>query len=205
MSTNKGFALVDYDVHSDGKDKDAHLVTYQIIYQNLGSLALRFTDSVYMVKQESAALLNMAFAKINDDLKRRKLAQVEFHVTEVSEKAYLQMRSRSVKSLNDQAREIGKSLLARIERLEAKFNDKTDDVEAHLYKSRLAIARARRELDEARGLAVLFVIEKDSMVAIEATQKIVEAEATSRQMKKDAKKAADAKEEAKTEAQPATV
>lgn len=199
--SNKGFALVDYDVHSDGKDKDAHLVTYQIIYQNLGSLALRFTDSVYMVKQESAALLNMAFAKINDDLKRRKLAQVEFHVTEVSEKAFLQMRSRSVKSLNDQAREIGKSLLARIDRLEAKFNDKTDDVEAHLYKSRLAIARARRELDEARGLAVLFVIEKDSMVAIEATQKIVEAEATSRQMKKDAKKA----EEAKAEATPATV
>lgn len=192
---DKGFALVDYDVHADSKDKDAHLATYQVIYANLAGIALRFTDSVYMVKQENANITNMAFTKINDDLKKKKLAQVEFHVTEVSHDAYLKMRSRSIKSLNDQAREIGASLIARIERLEAKFNEKTDDVEAHLYKSRLAIARARRELDEARGLAVMFMIEKDATVALEASAKIVEAEATKRQLKKDAKKAEEAKAE----------
>lgn len=193
---NKGYALVDYDVHADSKDKDAHLVTYQLIYAHLGGIALRFTDSVYIVKQENANLTNMAFTKINDELRKRKLAQVEFHVTEVSHDAYLKMRSRSIKSLNDQVREIGRSLIERIERLEAKFNDKTDDVEAHLYKSRLAVARARRELDEARGLATMFIIEKDAALGIEASLKIIEAEATKRQMKKDAKKAEEAKAEA---------
>ena len=198
---NKGYALVDYDVHADLKDKDAHLATYQLIYAHLGGIALRFTDSVYIVKQENANITNMAFAKINDELKKKKLAQVEFHVTEVSHEAYLKMRSRSVKSLNDQVREIAQSLLHRIERLEARFNEKTDDVEAHLYKSRLAVARARRELDEARGLATMFMIEKEAETALEASNKIIEAEALKRQAKKDAKKEAEKKAAESTPAQ----
>ncbi len=192
MTTNtNGYALVDYDVHKDPKlpaseAKKEVVATYTVIYKHLNRISLRFTDSVYMVRESFMHQVEIAFLKINEELREKEMLEVEFHVTPVSEEAVETMRSRSVKSLNEQTREVAASLIGRIERLEEKFNDATDDPNKHLYKVRLAVARAKRELEQARGLAMLFLIEGDVLSAIDATQKVIEVEAERRALKKAA-------------------
>ncbi len=188
--TKQGYALVDYDVHQDRKLTKAEakkevVATYTIIYKHLDRISLRFTDSVYMVREDYMHQVELAFLKINKELEEREMAQVEFHVTPIAEGAWEKMRNRSVKSLNDRTRQVGASLMARIERLEEKFNENIDDPNKHLYKTRLAIARAKRELNEARALALMFVIETDTLSAIEATKKVIDLEAERRMLKKD--------------------
>jgi len=194
-ATNSGWILVDYDVHKSNKpgEKDTHLETYGIIYNHLYPVAMQFSESVYMTRLAHAVKIEAAFMKINSELVKRGLQPVTFNVTEVTgEKMDAVMRNRSINAHKGLVRQIAASLSARIERLEAKFNATTDDVEAHLYKTRLAVARAKRELDNARGLVLLFALEGETDVAveIEASVKVIEAEADKRQMKKALAKAA---------------
>ncbi len=195
-SGGQRWRLVDYDVHrdpkaqqNDPKEKKRIVETYLTIYKHLGGVSLRFTDSVYMVREEFAQTVEVAFGKINLELKDAGYPEVEFHVTLIDESMAVLMRKRAVKSLNEQVREIGASLLKSIERLEKKFDPLTDDVNDHLKKTRLKIAEAKRNIEKARGLATLFVIEQDATSGIEAVRRVIEAEEEKRMMAKRMAKA----------------
>ena len=168
METQIEYALVDYDVHKDRS-------IYPLIYKHLKKVALLFTESVYMVNLGEAARVDKAFREINKDLLDAGKPQMTFNVTVIAERETEKMRARSVKALAEFAQFVGKSLLDRIERLEAKFNSNLDDPNAHIKKKGNALSRATRELNMARGLATLFLIEKEVEAAVEATQKILEA------------------------------
>lgn len=178
----QGYALVDYDVHQTP--------TYAVIYKHLGGIAVRFTESVYLIREAFMNVVEVAFSKINEELRERGLEAVDFNVTPVAGKAIDLMRRRSIKSLNAKVREIGASLLGKIERLEDKFDDVTGDVNKHLYRTRLAIAQAKRDVIKARGLATMFIIEGDAQAAIDATVSIIEAEGVKRAITKAEAKAA---------------
>lgn len=161
------YALVDYDVHKDPKAPKEHLSTYAIIYKHLDRISIKFSDSVYIVRGDRQYEVELAFANINKELREKGLKPVTHNITETAEKALEKMQKRSRMSLNERIREIGKSLLGKIERLEKKFNEVTGDVNDHLYKGRLVIAWAKRELDMARGVATMFLMDGDASVAME--------------------------------------
>lgn len=160
------YALVDYDVHDNPS-------LYPVIYAHLGKVAIRFTESVYLVNLAQANAVYGAFGTINTVLGTTGKTEVTFNVTEISETAEEVVRGRSIKALTNQVLEIGNRLLESIERMEQKFDVLTDDVEVFSTKRRNRITRAGRELKLARGLALLFLVEKDVEAAVEATQLVV--------------------------------
>jgi len=199
MSNMNGFALVDYDVHKGemtGETKAQATkrvaATYQEIYKHIYPISVRFTESVYVFKVAYTNAMNIAFVAVNDALAKKGFPPVTFNVTPIAESADGLMNDRVKRSLNDEIRSLGQSLLKSIEALEGKFNEKTDDVESFLYKTRLKIAQAKRDLDVARGLVLMFAVEKDAKDAIDAVTTIIAAEAVKRQMAKE-QNAADAK------------
>lgn len=160
------YALVDYDVHENPS-------LYPVIYANLGKVAIRFTESVYLVNLAQANDVYKAFSTINGILVSKSQPAVTFNVTEISETMSDAVRGRSINALTNQVHEIGNRLLESIERMEKKFDVLVDDVNVFSTKRRNRITRAGRELKIARGLALLFIIEKDIESAVEATQLVV--------------------------------
>ena len=161
------YALVDYDAHNRR--------LYPTIYKHLGPLSVPFTESVVMVNLAQVHKVHQAFDEINKDATKKGYGTLTFNITDVHPRKAHEMRERSVKAHGEQTRLIGKRLLEKLDRLEKRFKP-SDDVEAHVYKQRLLIAQAKRDLDEARGVALLFLIEKDAQHAIDASQKIVDAQ-----------------------------
>jgi hypothetical protein len=179
--TTLEYALVDYDV----RDVEHNKAVYPIIYHYMGPISIPYTESVDLVNIAYAHKVEEAFRKINSDLREKGLKEVEFHITEVAERAFEKVRNRSISSFKNLCSKIAQSLLDRIDRLEKRFNDKTDDVNEMLDKRNDAIAKARRELNEARGLAMIFLIEGEVKDAVESTHKIIEAQASLRDALKE--------------------
>lgn len=187
------YALVDYDAHNRR--------LYPTIYKHLGPLSVPFTESVVMVNLAQVHKVHAAFDAINKDASKKGFGTLTFNITDVHPRKASEMRERSIKAHGEQTRLIGKRLIEKLDRLEKRFKP-TDDVEKHVYKQRLLIAQAKRDLDEARGVALLFLIEKDAQQAVDASQKIVDAQRklwqdSRTKQREDRKKAQDKADEAK--------
>lgn len=169
------YALIRYDVHDTSEKREQAVQTYGVIYKYLDPIALRSTESVYIFRRDYMNAINIAFCKINDELSKRKVANVTFRITPVDKEGDADMRQEAVSALNDQVQRLAKSLQEKIGRIEKKFADGVDDVNEKLYKIRLVNAAAVRELKLARGLALQFLIEQDAQAAIEATTKVIAA------------------------------
>jgi hypothetical protein len=163
------FAILDYDVHSGAS-------VYPVIYKHLGGVSLPYTESVDLVNLAHAFKVEKAMNDINEDLRKKGKPQMTFNLTEISERSFDKVRERSKEALLNLVKAIGTSLMASIESLEKKFNDKTDDVEEHLMKKRLRLASAARDVKAAKGLALIFLLEKDVKSVIEAQEKLVTAQ-----------------------------
>lgn len=161
------WALVDYDAH------DRRL--YPTIYKHLGVVSVKLTESVVLINLAQVNRVHQAFSEINKEAGKRGTA-ITFNITDAHPRKAGELRQRAIKALNEQTRNIGKRLLKKIAFLEGKFNEKTDDVNAHVYKRRLVLAAAGREINAARAVAMLFLIDKDVSNAVEASQKVLDAQ-----------------------------
>lgn len=162
------YALVDYDVHKNQ-------AMYAVIYQNLGPVALFFTESVYLVNLAQSSRVYDAFNRINTALRAKGQAEITFNVTEISETMTAAVRERSVKALTMQVQEIAARLTHSIQNAEDRFDVLTDNVENLAAKIRNRIALAGRELKTAKGLALLFSIQPNVQTAVEVTEHVVAA------------------------------
>ena len=192
------YALVDYDAHDR--------TLYPTIYKHLGKLAIPFTESVVMVNLAKVHQVQDAFNQINKEASKRGRQPITFNITDTHPRKASELRERSIKAHNALTRTIGKRLLEKLDRAEKRFNAKTDDVEKQMYKQRLLIAAAKRDLDRARAVALLFLIEKDAAQAVEASQKIIDAQRKvwqdTRSKQRDEKKAAAEKDKPAKAAKP---
>lgn len=166
--TQVRYALVDYDVHGNTK-------AYNRIYTHLRKIAVMFTESVYMVNMAQAGKVHTVFEQINKDLADAGIGKLTFDTVEIAEREFEKMRQRSLEALTTQIGAITKSLNESIDRLEAQYNPKTDNPNDLIDKRKVAVATAKRKLKEARGVALLFMLDKNVASAIEATDKIIEA------------------------------
>jgi hypothetical protein len=184
-ATNGGYSLVDYDVHASGKKGDgSHFQTYSIIYKHLARVATQFTQSVYMVKRGFMPVVELAFVKINGDLAEKGLPAVTFNVTPVAGEADGLMHRRAAKSVSEAAAAVGASLLASIKKLEAKLEAEHGDPNTMLRKAGLVLARAKREMEDARALSVMFGLTEDVKLAFDATEAVIAAERSRIELRK---------------------
>lgn len=162
------YALVDYDVHKNQP-------MYSVIYRHLGPVAVRFTESVYLVNLAQSARVYDAFNQINTFLRAKGLPEITFNVTEISETMTVAVRERSIKALTTQVQEIAARLMESVQNAEARFDALTGNAEDLAVKIRNRIALAGRELKIAKGLALLFSIQPNVQTAVEVTEHVVAA------------------------------
>jgi len=169
MADEVRYAVVDYDVHGNNK-------AYSRIYKHLRKVAIMFTESVYMVNIAQAVKVHDAFTKINKDLEEAGLGTLQFDTLEIAEREFEKMRNRSVSALTLQVQEIVNSLHKSIEVLEVKYDPKVDDPNDLISERKVRVAKARNLLKQARGVAMLFLIDKDVNDAVSAADLVIEAQ-----------------------------
>ncbi len=198
MSSTNGiqYAVLNFDVHGAK-------ALYNEIYREIGPHAIRNfgSQSSCLINFAHKARFDGAMEKINGKAKARG-KQVSYRIRRLHPDEAGENRQDSILALKALCATISDRLLTRADEIEKKFNSKTDDVNEMLQKRNDAISQARRDLDEARSLTLVFLVEGEVGDAVKATQKIVEAETAFRNdlketHKEELKKLREAKREAK--------
>lgn len=168
------YAAFNFDVHEDKG-------LYAAVYKELGPHAIpNGSASSYLVLYAHKAQVEAKMEQLNAKaaLKGKKGVTYKIRRTHPDESA--EVRADSINELHAHVAFITQSMLDRIDRLEKKFNEKVDDVNEMVQKRNDAISKARRQIDEARGLAMLFLIDKEVGSAVEAANMVAEAQASVR-------------------------
>ncbi len=118
------YSLVHYDV-PDG-EKLNHDV-YQVIYKHLFKVAVQLSGSVYYFNAEKEHLVDVAFSKTNDELRRKNKRPIHYGVIPVDKAGWEAAREWTRKSLREKAQHIAASLLESIEKLDDKFHTLIDE------------------------------------------------------------------------------
>jgi len=167
------YGLVDYDV----QDIRNNMSVYRTIYKHLSKVSLRYTDSVYLVNLAHMSRVDRAMQDINSDLKVSGKQIVDFHVTRIAPESSDEIRGRSQTALANLICGIASRLNNAIDKMEADLGEHHASIDINKWASarRARIVGAARELREARGLALIFSLEQNVAVAVEATDKVVAA------------------------------
>lgn len=168
------YAGFNFDVHDDKS-------LYTAVYKELGPHAIpNGSASSYLVLFAHKDQIINKMEQINFKAKSKGKLGVTYKIRRTHPDEATEVRADSVNELHSHVAFITQSMLDRIDRLEKKFNEKTDDVNEMIQKRNDAISKAGRQLDEARGLAMLFLIDKEVSSAVEAAKMVAEAQATMR-------------------------
>lgn len=168
------YAALNYDVNGDKN-------LYATVYKLMGGHAIpNGSDSSYLVLYAHKAQIEAKLEALNKEQASKGLRGVRYKIRRTHPDEAAEVREDSINALCEHTAFITQSMLDRIERLEKKFNEETDDVNEMISKRNDAIAKARRQLDEAKGLMMLFLIEKEVEHAVEAANLIVTAQASLR-------------------------
>jgi hypothetical protein len=174
--SNESYSMFVYDVPNDAT------YLYYTISNVIRKKALFLNLSCYLVK---TAQRNEIIQKIEQGMEKIKAKRsskgLPFHhptyyIIRYDPQEKEQLFQLSINELNKQIREVGQSLLARIERLRKKVEEKECSKEEFDVKYALAIKKAHKDVDEAQGLALLFLIDKDVVGTIETTLKLIESQ-----------------------------
>lgn len=173
------YAAFNFDVHDDKG-------LYTAVYKELGPHAIpNGSDSSYLVLYAHKAQIENKLEQINFKAHAKGKRGVTYKMRRTHPDEAAEVRADSINELHAHVAFITQSMLDRIDRLEKKFNDNIDDVNEMVQKRNDAISKARRQLDEARGLTMLFLIEKEVGSAVEAANMVAEAQATVRDALKE--------------------
>lgn len=189
------YAAFNFDVHDDKS-------LYAAVYKELGPHAIpNGSASSYLVIYGHKAQIEAKMESINLKANAKGGRGVTYKIRRTHPDEADVVREDSINELHSHVAFITQSMLDRIDRLEKKFNEKSDDVNEMIQKRNDAISKAGRQLDEARGLAMLFLIDKEVASAVEAAKMVAEAQATMRDALKEqyADEIKRLKERAKTE------
>lgn len=189
-----GYALVTYDVHglmfAKAKGKtlaevaNAVQSAYSAIYNKLFPVSIADSQSARVIKADMIPAIKLMEARINVDLTAKGFPTMTFRVRKLDRTEDGAVYADIKLSLADQITATGAALSARIVKLETEIDGVSADVNALLRKGSLALSRARREMDEARAVAVAFGLTEDVQDAINATTAIIAAEAHKRELVK---------------------
>ena len=172
-------AIFNFDVHGDKS-------LYGAVYKALGPHAVRYgSDSSSLIPYSHKAVVEGKMAEINQGAALKGRKGVEYRTRRTHPDEASEIREDSINELHKSVAFITQSMLDRIERLEKKFNEQVDDVNEMISKRNDAIAKARRQIDEARGVAMLFMIDKDVTSAVEAAKAVADAQASVRDALKE--------------------
>lgn len=173
------YAAFNFDVHDDKS-------LYTAVYKELGPHAIpNGSASSYLVLYGHKAQIEAKMEQINFKAHAKGKRGVTYKMRRTHPDEAGVVREDSVNELHAHVAFITQSMLDRIDRLEKKFNEKVDDVNEMIQKRNDAISKARRQLDEARGLAMLFLIDKEISSAVEAADMVTKAQATMRDVLKE--------------------
>lgn len=195
MKKGLQYAAFNFDVHDDKS-------LYAAVYKELGPHAIpNGSASSYLVIYGHKAQIETKIEQINFKAHAKGKRGVTYKIRRTHPDEADVVREDSINELHSHVAFITQSMLDRIDRLEKKFNEKVDDVNEMIQKRNDAISKARRQLDEARGLAMLFLIEQEVGSAVEASKMVADAQATMRDALKEqyADEIKRLKERAKTE------
>lgn len=167
------YSLVHYDV-KDGEKKNHDV--YQVIYKHLFKVAVQLSGSVYYFNAEKEHLVDVAFSKVNEELRRKNKREVHYGVVPVDKEGWEAAAEWTKKSLREKAQHVAASLLDSISKLDEKFHKLIDDPNKHIAKKRARISRAKRQLEEAQGLATIFAVEGDVEDALKASELVIDAQ-----------------------------
>lgn len=174
MQKGLQYAAFNFDVHDDKS-------LYAAVYKELGPHAIpNGSASSYLVVYGHKAQIENKIAQINFKANAKGKRGVSYKIRRTHPDEADVVREDSINELHSHVAFITQSMLDRIDRLEKKFNAQVDDVNEMIQKRNDAISKARRQLDEARGLAMLFLIDKEIGSAVEAANMVAEAQGTMR-------------------------
>lgn len=174
--SNESYSLFVYDVPVNAT------CLYYLISRVIRKKALFLNLSCYLVK---TAQRNEIVQKLEQEMEKIKVKhsakglpfhRAEYYIIRFDPQENEQLFKISIAELNKQIRKIGKSLLDRIERLRQKLEKKECSPEEFSTKYVLALKKAHKDVDEAQGLALLFLIDKDVVGTIETTLKLIAAQ-----------------------------
>ena len=172
-------AIFNFDVHGDKG-------LYGAVYKELGPHAVRYgSDSSYLILYAHKAQVEAKMESINIAARHNGHKGVEYRTRRTHPDEAAEIKEDSINELHKHVAFLTQSMLDRIERLEKKFNEKVDDVNEMISKRNDAIAKARRQIDEARGLAMLFLIDKEVAGAVDAAKMVADAQASVRDALKE--------------------
>lgn len=172
--SNESYSLFVYDVPTNAT------YLYYVISSVIRKKALFLNLSCYLIKtaqhNEIVQRLEREMEKTEQKHTQKGIpfSRATYYILPFNPIANEQIVQISTANLNKQIREIGQSLLDRIERLQKKVEEKECSKEEYSVKYTLAIKKARKDMEEAQGLALLFLIEKDVVGSIETTLKLIE-------------------------------
>lgn len=161
------YAAVNFDVHEDPS-------LYAKVHRILGFHALpNGSETSVLIRYEDKDKVVLGLERINQE-EGRKAVTYKVRRTHPEEEA--EVRGDIVAACKLMVQKIGKSLLDSIEAMETKFNEKIDDINEHLSKRRSRITAAKRDIQRARSLALLFLIEGDAADAFEVQERVIAAQ-----------------------------
>jgi hypothetical protein len=151
-----------------------------VISRVIRKKALFLNLSCYLIKTAQRNEIIQKIEQETEKIKAKRSAKglpfhrPKYYIVRFDPQENEQLFQISLAELNKQIRGIGQSLLDRIERLQKKVEEKECSKEEFSAKYELAIKKARKDVEEAQGLALLFLIEKDVVGSIETTLKLIE-------------------------------
>lgn len=187
--TGLDFSILFYDVPV-GQTR-----LYNVIANVLRKRALFVNLSCYLIQMAQRNQLEMALNQAMEKeeeacLKEGKpFKRIDYKILRFDPSETEKLRQISAEELRKQVAAIGTSLIESIDRYDENLKCGKYDVDTHLTRFKGAYRKAKRDLDEARGLALLFLIDKDVATAIDATVKVMDAQKTVLDKEKDAAKA----------------
>jgi hypothetical protein len=156
---------------------------YGVIAKVLHKRALFVNLSCYLIQTAQRNQLELALAQAMDKTEQdclkegKPFRRIDYKILRFDPSETEKLRQISAQELNKQVADIGKSLLESIERYDEKLKANEYDIDTHVTRFSGAVRKAQRDLDEARGLAMLFLIDKDVATAIDAAAKVLSAQA----------------------------
>jgi hypothetical protein len=191
-----GYAQVSYDVHSirwikalnrnlsKSEIDGAIQAAYSAIYSRLFPVSISDSQSVRIIKREMIEAVKVMEASINMDLETKGFPTMTFTVRKLDRDEDGAVFGAIKLSLEAEVNAMGATLAARIVKLESDLDGVSADVNALLRKGSLALSRARRDVEIARGQAVAFGLTEEIGMAFAATNAIINAESRKRELVK---------------------
>lgn len=171
--SSEPYSLFVYDVPTSAT------YLYSVIRRVIRKRALFLNLSCYLIKTAQRNEIVQCLEKEMEKTEQKHIKNglsfqpVTYYILPFDPIANEQIIQISKTNLNTQIREIGQSLLDRIDRLRKKVEEEKLSKDEFSAKYALAIKKAQKDVEEAQGLALLFLLEKDVVPAIALTVKMI--------------------------------